>query len=226
MASDQSSTMLARIAHELKAHAPFTLGGTVVGIAILVAMVHGKTSPALSERLFAVFHPVHILLSAVVTAAMYRHYGKGGWWACMVVGYVGAIAVGTVSDSLIPFLGELLLQAGDQHVHPHAHIGFIELWWIVNPLALAGAGIGYLWPKTKFPHAGHVLLSTAASLFHMTAAMTHGIGVWTIVGASIFLFLAVWVPCCTSDIVFPLLLVPSHHRGGCEHPHAHDPGDA
>ncbi|NLE41700.1 MAG: class I SAM-dependent methyltransferase, partial [Lentisphaerae bacterium] len=56
--------------------------------------------------------------------------------------------------------------------------------------------------------AGHVLLSTWASLFHMMAAMGGGeIGATTIVLMGAFLFLAVWLPCCTSDIVFPLVAV-------------------
>jgi len=37
----------------------------------------------------------------------------------------------------------------------------------------------------------------------------------------VFLFLAVWLPCCTSDIVFPLLFVPSNQRPGCSCGHEH-----
>ncbi len=33
------------------------------------------------------------------------------------------------------------------------------------------------------------------------------LGWFTYVAISIFLFLAVWIPCCISDIVFPLLFV-------------------
>jgi hypothetical protein len=39
----------------------------------------------------------------------------------------------------------------------------------------------------------------------------------------IFLFLAVWIPCCTSDIIFPLLFVKDHtiphHCAACEPVH-------
>jgi hypothetical protein len=65
--------------------------------------------------------------------------------------------------------------------------------------------VACLWPKTKVPHAGHVLLSTWASLFHMTMAFGEDVSPTTWVVVPVFLFLAVWVPCCTSDIVFPLL---------------------
>jgi len=229
MPHNGSPTTLGRITHELKHHAPFTLGGTVVGVAVLAVMVYAGVAREVSETLFSVFHPLHVLLSAIVTAGMYRLHGKGRWWATLLIGYVGSVGIGTLSDCLIPSLGELLFQAGDQHVHAHAHIGFIELWWAVNPLALLGAVIGCLWPKTKLPHAGHVLLSTAASLFHMTMAMTHSVSAWTIVGVAVFLFLAVWLPCCTSDIVFPLLLVPKERWPACEHCRSRaekDPGES
>jgi len=40
----------------------------------------------------------------------------------------------------------------------------------------------------------------------MTMAMAMGVSVQAYGAVAIFLFLAVWLPCCTSDIVFPLLL--------------------
>ena len=37
---------------------------------------------------------------------------------------------------------------------------------------------------------------------------------------AVFLFLAVWIPCCTSDIVFPLLFAPqSGQPPKCPHHH-------
>jgi len=87
------------------------------------------------------------------------------------------------------------------------HIGFIEKWWLVNPLAIIGAIVAYSWPRTKLPHAGHVLLSTWASLFHILMAKGENTSLLLYVAVSFFLFLAVWIPCCVSDIVFPLLFV-------------------
>jgi hypothetical protein len=125
-----------------------------------------------------------------------------------VIGYVGSIGIATLSDSIIPYLGEWMLDLPNRQVH----LGFIERWWLVHPLAVAGIILGYAWPHTTLPHAGHVLLSTWASLFHMSAAMggPPGLGMALVVGA--FLFVAVWVPCCTSDIVFPLLFVERGSR--------------
>jgi len=195
--------MLRQIGHELRHHVPFTLGGTVMGVVILVVMTQAHVPAKVSHVLFAVAHPLHVLLSAMVTTAMYRRHGRGRWWATLLIGYVGAVGIGTLSDCVIPFVGERLLGMAEAHVH----LGFIEEWYLVNPLALAGVGIAWLWPKTTFPHGGHVLLSTWASLFHMTMHAGGDLPPWKLAVLPVFLFLAVWLPCCTSDIVFPLLFV-------------------
>jgi len=189
------------IGRELRRHAPFTAFGTVTGIVIMAVIVTVQAPRSLSQGLFWTFHPLHVLLSALVTAGMYRLHSKGKLWVTIVIGYVGSIGIATLSDSLIPYVGELLLDLP----HKGVHLGFIEKWWLVNPLAAVGIGIAYLKPKTRFPHAGHVLFSTWASLFHITMAISPGVDVCTLILIAVFLFTAVWVPCCTSDIVFPLL---------------------
>jgi hypothetical protein len=182
-----------------------------MGIAVMALFFRLRVSQELSAGLFWTFHPVHVLLSAWVTTGVHRRYWKGGPVRTILVGYLGSIGIATLSDSLIPYLGESLLDLPNRGVH----LGFIEKWWLVNPLAAAGILVGIVLPRTKFPHAGHVLLSTWASLFHMTMALGTDLGAATLVLAGVFLFLAVWVPCCTSDIVFPLLLkgkdVDWHH---------------
>lgn len=205
--------MLRRILHELQHHIPFTFLGTVVGVAILLGMIFGHVPSNVSRPLFRVAHPLHVLLSAMVTAGMYRLHGKGRWWATILIGYVGSIGIATLSDCIIPYVGERLV---GMH-HAHAHIGFIEDWYVVNPLALLGIAIAFRWPRTKFPHAGHVLISTAASLFHITMDMSGDWTVHMILVVAVFLFLAVWIPCCTSDIVFPLLFVRAEDRPPCRH---------
>lgn len=198
--------MFSKIIHELKAHAPFTLFGAFTGIILM--FVFRKLPHETAHNLFYVFHPLHICLSAIVTAALYKRYlanGKSGpkvFLKVLVVGYIGSVTIGTLSDSLIPFWGEALLQMP----HRHEHIGFIEKWWLINPLAVAAIVFAYFKPATKLPHAGHVLVSTWASLFHMLMALDPAQAA-PYLGIFIFLFLAVWIPCCFSDIVFPLLFV-------------------
>ncbi|HON58306.1 MAG TPA: hypothetical protein P5040_02825 [Smithella sp.] len=194
------------IAAELKIHAPFTAFGTVTGIIIMAAFIQFKVSREISSGLFWTLHPLHVLVSALVTTAMYRLHSSGGIWRTFIIGYVGSVGIATLSDSLIPFAGEWLLNMP----HRGVHLGFIEKWWLVNPLAFAGIALGYLHPKTKFSHATHVFLSTWASLFHIMMALGTSIDVVTAILVAVFLFLAVWVPCCTSDIVFPLLWIKNH----------------
>lgn len=193
--------MVKRIAVELKRHAPFTAFGALSGIAIMAIIILANVPASMSEVIFFIFHPAHVVLSALVTTAMYRRYGRGRLWAAILIGYTGSIGIATLSDSIIPYLGGVLLGAEMEF-----HVGFIEKWWLINPLAFLGIAVGYLRPTTEFPHAGHVLLSTWASLFYFAA---FGVAKWIPLLPLIFLFLflAVWLPCCVSDIVYPLLFL-------------------
>ena len=220
--------MLRRIASELKRHAPFTALGAVTGIIIMVIIVLVNVPAQISHATFYTLHPLHVVLSALVTIAMYKKYTKGKIWAAILIGYTGSIGIATLSDAIIPYLGGTLL-----NIEIGFHVPFIETekmpfigiekWKLVNSAALIGIAIGYWRPTTKFPHLGHVLLSTWASLFYFTA---FGIARWIplLPFVFLFLFLAVWIPCCLSDIVFPLLFTrkrlppPEHitynHSGG------------
>jgi len=230
---------LKAIFSELRNHAPFTLFGSLTGI--ICMLLFRNLAHDTSRMVFYVFHPGHVFLSAIVIASLFQLYsGKGKFVFILLIGVIGSVGVGTVSDSLIPYAGEVVLgmridphahggtdvaetEEAANHEHEHegfveqAHIGFIEGWYIVIPAAIAGVLIAYFKPKTKFPHAGHVLLSTWASSFHMLMAMGGNVSVLKMIGSFGFLFLAVWIPCCFSDIVFPLLFV----KGGAEFHHCH-----
>ena len=198
--------MLRIIGSELKQHAPFTALGTITGVVfILIIVFSGFLSQVndVSYTIFYILHPAHVILSALVTTAIFRKYTHGKLWAAVLVGYMGSIGIATISDSLIPYLGETLMVLP----HAEAHIGFIEEWWIVNPAAIVGIIIGCLRQTTRFPHFGHVLISTWASLFHIVMALGETVSWLTLLVIFVFLFLAVWLPCCLSDIVFPLLFV-------------------
>jgi len=205
--------MFKQISKELKIHTPFTIFGAITGILIMVSF---KKMPLnISYNIFYILHPIHVVLSALVTASMYELHtckrisgkcirGKCNLWVLLIIGYIGSIGIATISDSVIPYLAETILKMPNRGIH----LGFIEKWWLVNPLAIIGALIACFKPATKFPHAGHVLLSTWASLFHIIMAMGAGVIYWFVYAAIfIFLFFAVWIPCCISDIVFPLLFV-------------------
>ena len=197
--------MFKTMLNELKDHYPFTLFGALTGIILMMLFKNMEHETA--HTLFYIFHPLHIFLSAMVTAAIYKKYNSDTnkivqFIKVLIIGYIGSITIGTLSDSLIPYWGETLLDMPQRH----AHIGFVEKWYFVNPVAFAAIVLAYFYPITKFPHASHVLISTWASLFHIIMAMGKGTPV-PYFAIFIFLFIAVWLPCCFSDIVFPMLFV-------------------
>lgn len=216
--------MFSQIKHELKRHAPFTAFGALTGIVFMLVF---RNLPAeKSHTLFYVFHPLHVLLSALATTSLYKLHtcplGEGkrcNLPLLLFVGYVGSIGIASISDSVMPYIGEVLLNMP----HRHAHIGFLENGWLISGVAIIGIIIAYLNPATKFPHAGHVLVSTWASIFHILMAKGgEPLSFFIYFAIFIFLFFAVWVPCCFSDIVFPLLFVPrgqksSQNGYGCNH---------
>lgn len=213
--------MLKRIGLELLHHVPFTAMGAVIGIAAMAAVSLLNTPVNVSEALFYTFHPLHVVFSATVTTAIYRKQKKHRLWLVIIVGYVGSVGIATLSDAIIPYLEGRSLQIAMEF-----HLPFLETeimpffgipgWIMVNAAAVIGIAIGFFKLNTRFPHMGHVLLSTWASLFGFTA---FGTADWLplLPVIFVFLFLAVWIPCCISDIVFPLLWVGGEHA----HDHAH-----
>ncbi len=177
----------------------------------MVIIVFGNIPTQISQTAFYTLHPIHVVLSALVTTAMYTKYRKAKIWVVVLIGWTGSIGIATMSDAVIPYLGGTLL-----HIEMGFHVPFIETskipvigiekWIVVNGAALLGIAIGYWKQTTKIPHFGHVLLSTWASLFYFTS---FGTANWLplLPFVFLFLFLAVWIPCCLSDIVYPLLFI-------------------
>ncbi|MEJ5258728.1 MAG: hypothetical protein WHS88_00885 [Anaerohalosphaeraceae bacterium] len=215
------------IVRELREHSPFTIFGALTGIVFM--LLFRRFGVEGGHVLFSIFHPLHVFLSAMVTAALFQLHRKAkNFLLILAIGYFGSIGVATISDSVIPFFGESILGAAvpteaavHAHVHedgicsgehdhdhkPRLHLGFIEEWWLVNPAAILGIVIAYFVPKTKYPHALHVLVSTWASSSHMLMNTHADWSITLLVGMFLALFIAVWLPCCISDIVFPLLFV-------------------
>jgi hypothetical protein len=203
--------MLRRILGELKEHAPFTAIGAATGIIIMVIIVFTRMPANVSEAVFYTLHPLHVVLSALVTTAMYRRHSKGKLWATVLIGYFGSVGIATLSDAIIPYFEGSALNIGLSFHAPFLETGAfpylgVPTWVVINSAAVIGIAIGYWKQTTKVPHSGHVLLSTWASLFFFTA---FGTANWLplLPLIFVFLFIAVWIPCCTSDIVFPLLFV-------------------
>lgn len=195
---------------ELKHHLPFSILSVVFGL-ILVGILNffvemmGVADPSsYFEELFHVFHPSHILFSAIATTAMFWQKEKRVFKA-IVVGIVGSLGICGISDVFIPYLSGYLLGA-----HMHLHICIVQHPQLILPFLIVGVIIGFLAPGTLeksdgvvFSHTLHVLISAAASIMYL---VSFGVTDWVHrVGAVlIYMVLAVVIPCCTSDIIFPL----------------------
>jgi len=108
---------------ELRKHSPYTLLGTLSGVVFMTVLVVGDVPASWSQALFWGLHPVHVLLSALVTASMLRLHRPAGLWLTVAVGYVGSIGIATLSDCVIPYVGEVLLGLPSRGIH----LGFIDI---------------------------------------------------------------------------------------------------
>jgi uncharacterized membrane protein len=197
------------VLEELQEHLPYTILSVSVGVAILgiltfMAELLGASMVKPSHELFHVFHPLHMLFSAAATTAMFwRHERK--LLKAAIIGFVGAVGVCGISDIFIPYLSGLLLK-----VEMELHICIIKHPLMVLPFTVTGICLGLIvsaetHKSTVFSHTGHVLVSSMASILYLVA---FGLTDWIHVIGMVFFYivLAVVVPCCTSDIIFPLLL--------------------
>lgn len=187
------------------------------------ATIAHELLPSFFEKMFHVFHPLHIFLSAVATTAMFWRFDRRLLRA-VFTGIVGSVGICGVSDIFFPFVGGLL--SGRKMI---LHVCVVEHPWLILPSAAIGVFFGivaaYTLTRRKstiFSHSSHVFVSTMASLLYL---LSFGFTDWTHSLVSVFtiVVVAVVVPCCTSDIVFPLLLASSEARTQmvCSHGHSH-----
>jgi len=241
---------------ELKGHAPFTLLGAFLGITFM--LLFRNIPEKNTHLLFAFFHPLHVVLSAMVTASMFElHIAKRKILLIFIIACIGSIGTATVSDIVMPHIGAELFGIDiptEAQIHGHSdsegftaddpnsdsqtqhpehsrrmHFGFIEEWYLVNPAAVLGILIAWFLPRTKVPHSLHILISTWASSAYLLMTFGNSTSMAAVLSFFVILFLSVWLPCCFSDIVFPLLFVKSDIKiiapcpvhGRHSHPHIH-----
>lgn len=91
--------MLKQIIEELRKHALFTIFGAVTGIVIVINF---QGLPfEISYNIFYVLHPLHVLLSTLITASMYelhkcgRLKGKCSFAVLLIIGYAGLVGIAT-----------------------------------------------------------------------------------------------------------------------------------
>ncbi|MEK6906580.1 MAG: hypothetical protein AABW81_03090 [Nanoarchaeota archaeon] len=190
---------MSKILKELREHAPFTFLATVIAV-ILVIVIRMIISIDIDLESFQAFHIMHIFISAITSAAIFHKYKKNIFLS-ILIGVTASIIIGTISDVLIPFLGGNLLFFQTLLYIPI----FKEPVMIILP-ALAGSLIGLIFTKTKISHFGHVFLSVFASLFYLLS-FSQEITMLQMIFATLITFIAVLIPCCAGDIIYPLLFV-------------------
>lgn len=195
---------------EFREHLPTTLFAALAGVGVLgvitfaAELTHREALlPEASEDLFHTVHFFHLFLSAMATTAMFWRYDRR-FWKAVGIGVLGSALFCGTSDVFIPLAGGWFLG-----IAMETHICFSEHPLLVWPFLLCGVVAAFLLPPLKqtshFAHGGHVFLSSAASVLYL---VSFGVTEWLRLAPFIFLLLvvAVLVPCCTSDIVFPLML--------------------
>ena len=221
---------------ELVSHLPFSVGSVAIGLAVVglicfmapaerdlkpvhsteteMAAAHdGHDHGAGCEHdhssgfrpLFHLFHPLHMFFSAAATTAMFWRYDRR-WIRAVAVGMTGSIVICGISDIFMPHIALPIL-----HESIPLHVCVIEHPGLVLPFAIIGVMVGLLAAQgvsqsTVFSHSLHVFTSTMASILYMVQA--YGRLGWIDELGWIFFFviLAVMVPCCLSDIVFPIAM--------------------
>ena len=187
------------IIYELKNHAPFTVMAAAIAVLSSVLIFYFSIK-LVSEESFHFFHFLHVAASAMVTSAIFYKYRPRILFA-LLVGISGAIFIGTLSDIVFPYLGWILL-----NLEIEFHLPLLEETLYVLLFALFGALAGTITKITKPPHLLHVFLSVFASLFYLLAFALDFTPLYFII-AFFIVFVAVIIPCCLSDIVFPFFFM-------------------
>lgn len=200
------------VVEEFAHHLPFTIVGSLLAMAAVWLLgTHELArggSAQLWERanpLFHLFHALHVCLSAIATTSLYLSYERRLLRA-VLVGTLGTITACGLSDYLFPYIGGRLV--GQQMA---LHICIVDHPQLFFSFLLLGL-IGGIWAEERltgthlFSHGGHVFVSSSASLLYLSA---FGFTLWMqdvrfVFPALFTVVLAVWVPCCISDIVVPV----------------------
>lgn len=208
-----------RIFKELVHHLPYSAVGVAAAVGIILALEKMNWRGD-ADFYFHIAHPLHIFLSATVTTAMFWKYDRN-ILKTVLIAFLGTLPICAISDIFIPYLGGLILKTPVLF-----HLCLIEEPWLVYPACFLGLLAGIFLLKiverlTEFGHFSHVLVSSIASLLYL---VSFDLLLWdkSLMLAFVITLLAVWIPCCLSDIVFPLIFAKNDegHIPCCgHHPH-------
>jgi hypothetical protein len=187
------------IISELKEHIPFTAVATAIALIITAFLLIKENLISHAVNLFYIFHPAHILFSSIVSAAIFYKYKKNIILS-LIVGAGISILIGSLSDIILPYIGISLFS-----IPISFNLPAIENPLLILGIAIIGSAFGIVIKKTKLPHLVHVLISVFASLLYIFAYSTN-FSLIMILLIFIITSISVVIPCCLSDIVFPLML--------------------
>jgi len=203
---------------ELAHHLPFSIFGVIsamilMAILTFLAKIAGSAQlmPSAAKDMFHIFHPSHVLFSAVATTAMFWKHDDHNLGKAIAIGFIGSVGICGISDIFFPYLGGMTLG-----YRMDMHICIIEEPELIFPFAIVGILAGFMVTKsldrsTEYSHSVHVFISSAASLLYL---ISFGLIDWmhAVTGVFFVTVIAVWFPCCLSDIIFPMI---------CTHKHCH-----
>ena len=205
----------AALSLELRHHLPFTVAAAAA-TTVVAALLSSFGVAFAGSYAFPGFHFGHLFLSAVASSAVsWRQRASVG--LSLAVGTVSSVLFCTVSDVLLPFAGGRI--AG---LSSTLEVELIEAPIAVIGVAALGSAFGFVHLRhvSIYSHSLHVVVSTLASLGYL---LTHSSGAlfgWAgAPGLAAILFVAVFVPCCLSDLVMPVACTHCDFRDPA---HRHD----
>jgi hypothetical protein len=204
---------------EFAHHLPYTLISSLIAMGAVwsfgMTQLHQHVGEGWSEQFqwsFHVLHPMHVALSAIATTAVFWRYERKLAKA-LAVGFFGTVIPCGLSDYIFPFVGGRFLgQPVELHIclidHPMVIFPFLGLG-IVGGLLFEERVAG----SSVFSHGAHVFVSSLASLFYL---VSFGFTGWLsdirmVFPVFLVVVIAVWIPCCLSDIVIPVSTAHEPH---------------
>ena len=215
--TDDMQRRLSALAVEFTRHLPYTVVSSL--IAMVAVWYFGMTQnqqhagtgwTSELQWSFHVLHPLHVCLSAITTTAVIWHFDRR-LIKTLLVGLSSVIPC-ALSDYIVPFVGGRLLGQTMQ-----LHICLIEHPTLILPFLLLGILGGLLFEArvsghSVFSHGVHVFISSSAALLYL---VSFGFTGWLtdiqwVFPVLLVVVIAVWIPCCLSDIVIPISAIHEH----------------
>jgi hypothetical protein len=162
--------------------------GAGAGLALLLVRGVLRIPATVTETLFTIVHPAHIFVAAATMARLLDRGGRYSALPAAAISYALAMVIVTFTDSLLPYVAEWLLALPSRHVH----IGFVEIWWLVHPLAITGAAAGLAVPRLRLRPPLVLAASVLPPVFDMMMAMWKPLDPAAVVTIAVFTGLSVW----------------------------------